>query len=167
MSSCSLSRICAHTPFVGVAVATPDRWDIHTWLLPLRLAVQLAGFRHHRSMNYLMLWLVTDVTLRLQIAAPPWVWTVSVPTPHTQRPLHHHCKENTGTHWQLNHNNFATCLTQGSSCMGMGFANVRWHYIVKSSLIGWAHTQNDPCDWTSRFKDPPVSQPGLPVRNTE
>ena len=24
-------------------------------------------------------------------------------------------------------------------------ANMRWRYIVTSSLIGWAHTQNDPC----------------------
>ena len=28
--------------------------------------------------------------------------------------------------------------------LGMGSANERWHYIVTSSLIGWAHTQNDP-----------------------
>ena len=27
----------------------------------------------------------------------------------------------------------------------MCLANERWHYIVTSSLIGWAHTQNDPC----------------------
>ena len=27
--------------------------------------------------------------------------------------------------------------------LGMGSANERWHYIVRSSLIGWAHTQND------------------------
>ena len=33
--------------------------------------------------------------------------------------------------------------------LGMGSANERWHYIVMSSLIGWAHTQNDPwlIDW--------------------
>ena len=24
-------------------------------------------------------------------------------------------------------------------------ANGRWRYIVMSSLIGWTHTQNDPC----------------------
>ena len=28
--------------------------------------------------------------------------------------------------------------------LGMGSANERWRYIVMSSLIGWAHTQNDP-----------------------
>ena len=28
--------------------------------------------------------------------------------------------------------------------LGMGWANERWCYIVTSSLIGWAHTQNDP-----------------------
>ena len=28
--------------------------------------------------------------------------------------------------------------------LGMGSANER-RYIVTSSLIGWAHTQNDPC----------------------
>ena len=31
----------------------------------------------------------------------------------------------------------------------MGSANERWHYIVMSSLIGWAHTQNDP--WRDRY----------------
>ena len=30
--------------------------------------------------------------------------------------------------------------------LGMGSANERWHYNVMSSLIGWAHTQNDPCE---------------------
>ena len=30
-------------------------------------------------------------------------------------------------------------------------ANERWRYIVTSSLIGWAHTRNDPCRW------PPVA----------
>ena len=30
--------------------------------------------------------------------------------------------------------------------LGMGLlANERWRCKVKSSLIGWAHTQNDPC----------------------
>ena len=28
---------------------------------------------------------------------------------------------------------------------GMGSANKRWRYNVMPSLIGWAHTQNDPC----------------------
>ena len=27
----------------------------------------------------------------------------------------------------------------------MGSANERWRYNVTSSLIGWAHKQNDPC----------------------
>ena len=27
-------------------------------------------------------------------------------------------------------------------------ANERRRYIVTSSTIGWAHTQNDPCKWT-------------------
>ena len=31
--------------------------------------------------------------------------------------------------------------------LGMGSANERRCYIVMSSLIGWAHTQNDPCVW--------------------
>ena len=30
--------------------------------------------------------------------------------------------------------------------LGMGAANERWRYNVTSSLIGWAHIQNDPCD---------------------
>ena len=29
--------------------------------------------------------------------------------------------------------------------LGLGSANERWRYIVTSSLISWAHTQNDPC----------------------
>ena len=29
--------------------------------------------------------------------------------------------------------------------LSMGSANERWHYSVMSSLIGWAHTKNDPC----------------------
>ena len=29
--------------------------------------------------------------------------------------------------------------------LGMGSANERRRYIVTSFLIGWAHTQNDPC----------------------
>ena len=27
----------------------------------------------------------------------------------------------------------------------MGSTNERWCYVVTSSLIGWSHTQNDPC----------------------
>ena len=33
-------------------------------------------------------------------------------------------------------------------------ANERWHYIAMSSLIGWAHTQNDPWKW--RLKWPAI-----------
>ena len=29
--------------------------------------------------------------------------------------------------------------------LGMGSTNGRWRYNVTSSLIGWVHTQNDPC----------------------
>ena len=29
--------------------------------------------------------------------------------------------------------------------LGMGLANERRRYNVTSSLIGWPHTQNDPC----------------------
>ena len=32
--------------------------------------------------------------------------------------------------------------------LGMGSASERRRYIVKLSLIGWAHTQNDPCSHT-------------------
>ena len=37
--------------------------------------------------------------------------------------------------------------------LGMGSTNERRHYIVMSSLIGWAHTQNDPryVDWWWHF----------------
>ena len=37
--------------------------------------------------------------------------------------------------------------------LGMGSTNERWHHIVMSSLIGWAHTQNDPCwlNWQNSF----------------
>ena len=44
--------------------------------------------------------------------------------------------------------------------MFMHPANERWCYIVTSSLIGWAHTQNDPCVcntmlyWTMPYQDP-------------
>ena len=27
-------------------------------------------------------------------------------------------------------------------------ANERWHYKVTSSLTGWVHAQNDPCQWS-------------------
>ena len=29
----------------------------------------------------------------------------------------------------------------------MHTANERWRYKVTPSLIGWTHTQNDPCSW--------------------
>ena len=35
--------------------------------------------------------------------------------------------------------------------MGMGSANKRRRYNVTSSLIGWAHTQNDP--WNYIYED--------------
>ena len=33
--------------------------------------------------------------------------------------------------------------------LGMDSANERRRYIVTSSLIGWVHTQNDPCYMTN------------------
>ena len=37
----------------------------------------------------------------------------------------------------------------GQTCSRIIFfmhpANERWHYIATSSLIGWMHTQNNPC----------------------
>ena len=36
-------------------------------------------------------------------------------------------------------------LSEPGVILGMGSANERRRYIVTSSLIGWAHTQNDPC----------------------
>ena len=43
-----------------------------------------------------------------------------------------------------------SCVSCGSlitagSILHMHPVNGRWHYHVMSSLIGWAHTQNDPC----------------------
>ena len=35
----------------------------------------------------------------------------------------------------------------------MGSANERRRYNVTSSIIGWAHTQNDPADGTYRTDD--------------
>ena len=35
--------------------------------------------------------------------------------------------------------------------LGMDSANERWRYIVTSSLIGWAHTRNDPCHATTKM----------------
>ena len=32
----------------------------------------------------------------------------------------------------------------------MSPANDRWRYNVTSSIIGWAHIQNDPCDYVSK-----------------
>ena len=29
--------------------------------------------------------------------------------------------------------------------LGVGSDSEKWHYNVTSSLIGWGHTQNDPC----------------------
>ena len=46
-------------------------------------------------------------------------------------------------------NGYKQYTAQAESCyntgiiLGMGSANGRQHYIVTSSLIGWAHTQND------------------------
>ena len=34
----------------------------------------------------------------------------------------------------------------------MGSANEGRHYTVTSSLIGWAHTQNDPCIMEENYK---------------
>ena len=48
----------------------------------------------------------------------------------------------------LNVSHCHMCYT-GCSCPGiilyMHLANERWRHIVTSSLIGWAHTQNDAC----------------------
>ena len=38
------------------------------------------------------------------------------------------------------------CLTNAGTILCMPAANERWCYIVTSSLIGWAHTQNDACN---------------------
>ena len=35
--------------------------------------------------------------------------------------------------------------TAGITILGMSLADERRRYNVTSSLIGWAHTQNDPC----------------------
>ena len=39
--------------------------------------------------------------------------------------------------------------------LGMGSANERRRYIVTSSLIGWAHTQNDNC--ATYWNEPPAA----------
>ena len=36
--------------------------------------------------------------------------------------------------------------------LGMGLGNERPSYIVSSSLIGWAHIQNDPCNGIRKYK---------------
>ena len=41
--------------------------------------------------------------------------------------------------------------------LGIGSANESRRYIVLSSLIGWAHTQNNPC---CRLQSPPYFGPG-------
>ena len=42
--------------------------------------------------------------------------------------------------------------------LAMVWANERRRYIVTSSLIGWAHTQNDPWWWGSHMKSGKISQ---------
>ena len=43
------------------------------------------------------------------------------------------------------------CWGASGIILGMGSANERWCYSVMSSLIGWAHTQNDPCAWLTGY----------------
>ena len=57
--------------------------------------------------------------------------------------------------------NTGQSLSQRSPCgassaytgiiLGMHPATERWHYNVTSSLIGWAHSQNDPCIYLNCF----------------
>ena len=45
---------------------------------------------------------------------------------------------------------FASCQAQcvhAGTILCMPPANDRLRYIVTASLIGWTHTQNDPCSW--------------------
>ena len=37
-------------------------------------------------------------------------------------------------------------ISEAGISLGMGLTNERWCYIVMMSLIGWTHTQNDPCE---------------------
>ena len=40
----------------------------------------------------------------------------------------------------------AQCNMKAGIILSMRPANGRWRYKVTSSPIGWAHTENDPCD---------------------
>ena len=56
------------------------------------------------------------------------------------------CKLCCARQFMLQHNTRATGII-----LSMGSANERWRYIVTSSLISWAHTQNDPWRHTSKY----------------
>ena len=94
------------------------------------LAVGEPTHRHHTGQ------LVVDVAYPL-VNMPIMSWWLSAIT-------HNYCG------WLLCLQKSSTRLrTAGSTHsgrdLGMGSANERRRYIVTSSLIGWAHTQNDPC----------------------
>ena len=44
-------------------------------------------------------------------------------------------------------NTISNMASDSGIIVGMGSTSERWCYIVASSSIGWAHTQNDLCDW--------------------
>ena len=55
-----------------------------------------------------------------------------------------------GQRWQNQHHYLSQCISctilpSSEIILGMGSANERRCYIVTSSLIGWAHSHNDPC----------------------
>ena len=49
--------------------------------------------------------------------------------------------------------------------LGVALANERGRYIVMSFLIGWAHTQNDPCNDLSMHPHAHISITLMPQQN--
>ena len=68
-----------------------------------------------------------------------WIYPrISLSTPTTC------CRLDLGKHAHREHR---TCKYVSGIILDMGSANEKRRYIVTSSLIGWAHTENDPCVW--------------------
>ena len=74
-----------------------------------------------RSFNFFF-----DLRLNKRLSKQPWGWWFETPP----WSLWRQCNE----FW---------CIAMIILCMRP--ANERWRYTVTPSLIGWAHTQNDPC----------------------
>ena len=82
--------------------------------------------------------------LEEQAAQPPEEKQTAASVPHTET------KHQSIAQIIYTENRVSSGHSQGI-ILGMGSANGRWRYIVTSSRIGWAHTQND--HWATMFHD--------------